>query len=74
MSELPDYVNRALEALGKPSPGVVHVTVTHDFLCHIWQGKPCSCTPDVRVMDGERAGKIAPRSRRGNRRNRRRLG
>jgi hypothetical protein len=71
MPELPEYVNRALEALGNPSPGVFHVTVSHDDLCHIWQGKPCSCTPNVAVAGGKRAGRTAQSRRRGPRRNRR---
>jgi len=73
MAELPDYINRALETIGNPSPGVIHVTVSHDDLCHIWQGKPCSCTPNVAVADGKRAGRTAQR-RRAPRHNRRRLG
>jgi hypothetical protein len=30
-------------------PGAHFVDVYHDDTCSIWAGKPCDCTPDVKV-------------------------
>ena len=50
-----DYLKRIVEKATKNGVdlGLTHVVVAHDDDCRIWEGKECSCTPDiVLVPDG----------------------
>ena len=50
-----DYLKRIVEKAPKNGVdlGLTHAVVAHDDDCRIWEGKECSCTPDiVLVPDG----------------------
>lgn len=52
MNDLPAYIREALKlATGKLKPGTVTtVVVAHDDACDCWQGRPCNCDAELRVM------------------------
>ncbi len=52
-SPIPNYISAVMEALarsGVPRPGTVTpVVVAHDDWCPIFEGRACSCSPEVTI-------------------------
>jgi len=53
---MPKYLERLISGGWEPSPGeVVEVNVQHDYDCAHWQGEPCACDPDVKLINHQRS-------------------
>ena len=55
-----NYIKKVIEESKKidfTKPAVHHMDIFHDDWCAIFQGKPCNCNPDVKLLPSDKSPK-----------------